>query len=173
MNSSYALIKLTAPGADTGIVENIIVADPYFAALIAEQWDHIEPLDTPHEQGLGVGIGWGYDADTGTFTDPTPHAEPVSLARHISGLAFRRRFTKAERAAVEWAAVDKPDRTDAERQLAAALRADLKDQEQAKFIDLDDADLVQGVANLEAYGLLAVGRAAQIIDATVQDVERA
>jgi hypothetical protein len=107
--------------------------------------------------------------------DPTPQAPtPVPQpARKITPLAFRRRFTKAERAGIEWAAVDKLDRPEAERQMAAALRADLKDQEQAKFIDLDDAELIEGVAGLEAYGLIATGRAAEILSAPVQDGERA
>lgn len=67
----YALIK-------NSIVENVIEADGDFVTLIADEWDHIEPLDTPHEQGLGVGIGWGYDDATGTFTDPTPPVMPVA-----------------------------------------------------------------------------------------------
>lgn len=105
--------------------------------------------------------------------DVVPEPNPAPLARHITPLAFRRRFTKAERAAVEWAAVDKSDRPEAERQMAAALRADLKDQEQAKFIDLDDPDLIEGVATLEAYGLIAEGRATEILSAPVQAGERA
>lgn len=161
----YALIK-------DGAVSNVIEADADFLSIIEPDWDHIEPLDTPHEQGLGVGIGWGYEASSNTFTDPNQTIHAPVPNRHISGLAFRRRFTKSERAAVEWAAVDKPDRPDAERQMAAALRADIKDQEQARFIDLNDPDLIGGVVSLETYGLIAVGRAAEIIDSPVQDAER-
>ena len=121
-----------------------------------------------------VGFVWHW-----TFTDwvlqveTPPEVQPPVQVRKITPLAFRRRFTKAERAAVEWAAVDKPDRPDAERQLAAALRADLKDQEQASHIDLNDAELIEGLNNLETFGLIATGRAEEILSAPVQDEERA
>ena len=56
--------------------------------------------------------------------------------------------------------------------LLAALRADLKDQDQATFIDLDDEDTRTGVLTLEVAGLIAAGRALEILDAPVQDMER-
>ncbi|WP_374005616.1 hypothetical protein [Delftia lacustris] len=91
--------------------------------------------------------------------------EPQQPAhRHITPLAFRRRFTGAERAAIEWAAVDRADATSAERQQAAQLRSTLKDQELASFIDLDDPDVAAGVQLLETVGLIADGRALQITD---------
>lgn len=84
--------------------------------------------------------------------------------RRITPLAFRRRFTSAERAAIEWAAVDRADATSGERQQAAQLRSTLKDQELASFIDLDDPDVAAGVQLLETVGLIADGRALQITD---------
>ena len=51
---------------------------------------------------------------------------------------------------------------------AAALRSDLKDQEQAKLIDLDDPDVAEGVQTLEALGLLQPGRASQITSAVIE-----
>ena len=92
--------------------------------------------------------------------------------RRITKLAFRNRFTKAEKAGIEFAALDDPTAPIAQRQQAAALRADLKDQEQAAFIDLDDQDTRTGVITLEAVGLIAAGRAVEILDAPVQDKER-
>ena len=100
--------------------------------------------------------------------DPTPAPED----RRITKLAFRNRFTKAEKAGIEFAALDDPTAPIAQRQQAAALRADLKDQEQAAFIDLDDEDTRTGVLTLEAVGLIAAGRAVEILDAPVQDRER-
>ena len=99
--------------------------------------------------------------------DPTPAPED----RRITKLAFRNRFTKAEKAGIEFAALDDPTAPIAQRQQAAALRADLKDQEQATFIDLDDEDTRTGVLTLEAAGLIAAGRAVEILDAPVQDKE--
>lgn len=164
----YAIIN-------NGTVENVIVADAEFIESISGDHDHIEPLETVQEQGLGVGIGWTWDGEFHEPDAPEPQPSPAtsSTARHITPLAFRRRFTKAERAAVEWAAVDKPDRPEAERQMAAALRADLKDQEQASHIDLDDPELIEGVAALKAYDLIGPGRATEILSAPVQDGERA
>ncbi|MFC4923850.1 MULTISPECIES: hypothetical protein [Delftia] len=91
-------------------------------------------------------------------------APPHEQHRHITPLAFRRRFTGAERAAIEWAAVDRADATSGERQQAAQLRSTLKDQELASFIDLDDPDVAAGVQLLETVGLIADGRALQITD---------
>lgn len=108
-------------------------------------------------------MGRVHNAATGQWEAALPQQAP----RKITPLAFRRRFTKVERASIEWAAVDKADQPDAQRQLAAALRADLKDQEQAQFIDLDEADVALGLQTLEAIGLLAVGRAAAITGAPV------
>lgn len=143
----------------------ILSADP-----IPGRSTDVAPPDTPLPQGF-VWRWEGYD--WAPFDPAPPAAQPAPTQnRHITQLAFRRRFTKAERSAVEWAAVDKPDRPDPERQMAAALRADLKDQEQAGFIDLDDPDLIEGVTAMEGYGLIAAGRAAEILSAPVQGGER-
>lgn len=99
-------------------------------------------------------------------------AEPVQQDRRITKLTFRNRFTKAEKAGIEFAALDDPTASIAQRQQAAALRADLKDQEQATFIDLDDENTRTGVLTLEVAGLIASGRAVEILDAPVQDKER-
>lgn len=122
-------------------------------------------------------IGKLYDADasaaatTPVFVDAP--AQPLGDSpRRISKLAFRNRFTKAEKAGIEFAALDDPTAPIAQRQQAAALRADLKDQEQATFIDLDDEDTRTGVLTLEMVGLIASGRAVEILDAPVQDKER-
>jgi AAA+ superfamily predicted ATPase len=92
--------------------------------------------------------------------------------RKITRLAFRSRFTRAEKTAIEIAALDNPAAPMAQRQQAAMLRADLADQAQATFIDLDRADTRAGVQALEAAGLLAAGRAAEILDGPVQPQER-
>ena len=94
------------------------------------------------------------------------------LLPHITGLAFRNRFTRAEKITLELAALDDPGATLAHRQQAAALRADLKDQERATYIDLDRTDTREGVQALEAAGLLGAGRALEILDAPVQPHER-
>ena len=129
-----------------GNVENTIVADVEFiqANYPNSNYRLVQPVEPP----------------------------PASEDRRITKLAFRNRFTKAEKAGIEFAALDDPTAPIEQRQQAAALRADLKDQEQATFIDLDDEDTRTGVLTLEAVGLIAAGRAVEILDAPVQDKER-
>ncbi|MBK0114715.1 MULTISPECIES: hypothetical protein [unclassified Delftia] len=105
-----------------------------------------------------LGMRW-----TGTHWEAVPR-EPEPVQRRITPLAFRRRFSAAERAAIEWAAVDRADAGQQERMQAAQLRSNLKDQELASFIDLDDPDVAAGVQLLEDVGLIADGRALQITD---------
>ena len=102
---------------------------------------------------------------------PEPEPQPVEVSRIVSVLGFRSRFTPAEKAAIEWAAVDRPDQPEAQRMQAAALRATLADQAAATFIDLDDPTTVGGVQGLEAMGLLAAGRAAEILGAPLAPEE--
>ena len=102
---------------------------------------------------------------------PTPEPEPVPELRHVAVLGFRLRFTKAERGAIEWAAVDRADQPEAQRRQAAELRATLADQAAATYIDLDDPETVDGVQGLEAMGLLAPGRALEILNAPIQPKE--
>ena len=134
---------------------------------------HMVPIPE-YTDGL---LGKMYDAEasaaasTPVFVDAP--AQPLGGSpRRITKLAFRNRFTKAEKAGIEFAALDDPTAPIAQRQQAAALRADLKDQEQAAFIDLDDEDTRTGVLTLEAVGLIAAGRAVEILDTPVQDKER-
>ncbi|MBI2769978.1 MAG: hypothetical protein HYX47_10170 [Burkholderiales bacterium] len=96
-------------------------------------------------------------------------AEP----RHITNLAFRKRFLQNEKIALEMAALDDPTKTMPQRAMAADLRATMKDQEAARYIDLDRPDTRAGVLALEAAGLLAAGRALVILDAEIQPLERA
>ena len=60
----------------------------------------------------------------------------------------------------------------AQRQLAASVRVMQRQVGEASYIDLDRADTRAGVQQLEAAGLLAAGRALEILDAVIQDIER-
>lgn len=84
----------------------------------------------------------------------------VSAPRRITALAFVQRFTDAEAIAIDMASrADTPD--------AAALRRYMQKVNLASFIDLDDQTLRQCVPSLESMGLIAEGRAAEIMDAPV------
>lgn len=79
----------------------------------------------------------------------------------ITKLAFRQRFTFAERVAIETAA-----ETD------ASVRVMLKDQEAATFIDLSRQDTIDGVNALASGGLITAQRASEILTNPIQDIER-
>lgn len=90
----------------------------------------------------------------------------------ITRLAFRNRFTQPEKVMLELAALDDPTAPMAQRQQSAAIRVYLADVAASAFVDLARTDTRAGVQALEAAGLLAPGRALQILDAPVQAHER-
>jgi len=118
---------------------------------------------------VDASVGMGFvDAGGGVFGPPPA----PTLPRHITQLAFRQRFLPAERVALELAALDDPTATMPARQQAAMLRTYLADVAAARYVDLDRDDARDGVQQLGALGLLAAGRAAQILDAPVLPHER-
>lgn len=104
---------------------------------------------------------------------PMPAAPAVPVSRKITKLAFRNRFTTAEKTALELAAIHNTSLAINHQSnlLAASLRASFADQRDATHIDLDRADTRAGVQSLEQYGLIAAGRAAQILDIEPQPHE--
>ena len=122
------------------------------------------PSDT-----AGIGDGW----DGERFTPAPPPETPTDPAdTRITRLAFRNRFTQAEKVTLELAALDDPSATMAQRQQAAALRAHLKDLDSASFVDLTRHETVDAVQSLEAGGLFAAGRAEAILTDPIQPHER-
>lgn len=91
---------------------------------------------------------------------------------HITKLAFRDRFTQAEKVAIEIASLDDPAAPMEQRALAAGLRAAQADQRDAELIDLKNSATQGGVQQLEAFGLIAAGRAAVILDTLPTAEER-
>ena len=90
-----------------------------------------------------------------------PQAEPAQ--KQLTVLQFRQRFTIAEKAAIELAAIDNPAAVLEQRQQAAMLRAVLADQAAAAFIDLAAASTIEGVQLLVQAGLLTEPRGAEIL----------
>ena len=90
----------------------------------------------------------------------------------VTRLAFRNRFTQAEKVMLELAALDDPTAPITQRQQAAALRVYLADVAASSFVDLADPDTRAGVQALEAGGLLAAGRAMVILSAPVTPSEK-
>ena len=150
---------------DNGIVTNIIEAGAEFAATLTGHDAVLESAD--------AGIGWLWDGQQLSAPQPEPPTDlpPAPETRQITRLAFRNRFSQAEKTMLEIAALDDPSAVMEQRQRAAALRAYMKDVDSATFIDLDRADTRAGVQSLELLGLLAAGRAAEILDAPAQPEE--
>jgi hypothetical protein len=100
----------------------------------------------------------GFVKDGRKWVAPTPvEPEPVAAPAPVpvlTKLAFLRRFTRAERIALREAAKTDPMVTD------FMLLLDL-----ATDVELTDADLIEGVTDLEAKGLLNAGRKDAILTA--------
>ena len=126
------------------------------------------PDTTGNEVAQWTGVDWVVLPER---PPPPVTPEPVQDWR-ITRLAFRSRFTLAEKAALEFAALDNPAGSQAERMQAATLRAYLADVFAATFIDLARPDTRAGVMQLEALGLLAEGRALEILDGEIAPEER-
>lgn len=90
----------------------------------------------------------------------------------VTRLAFRNRFTGPEKVAIEFACLDDATAPMPQRLQSAALRANQADLAAATFVDLARPDTRAGVQMLEAAGLLAEGRALEILDAPIQTDER-
>jgi hypothetical protein len=90
----------------------------------------------------------------------------------ITKLAFDNRFTDAELVTIEMYGLDNPAASMAQRQMAATMRVNQRKIDRAAFIDLARLDTREGVQMLEAAGILAVGRALQILDAPVLAEEK-
>lgn len=87
----------------------------------------------------------------------------VLAPTRLTRLQFRNRFTAQEKAQLELAAMDDPSAEPAQRLQSASLRAYLADLAAAEFVDLAEQSTVAGVNALEAAGLLAEGRAAEVL----------
>lgn len=104
--------------------------------------------------------------------DHVEYVEPAELpppeyagSWWISKIAFRNRFTQAERVGLELAALHNTSLAinHPSNLLAAALRSSMADQRDALYIDLKRQTVLAGVQALEDAGLLAAGRTAQIV----------
>ena len=90
----------------------------------------------------------------------------------MSKYAFRDRFTESEKIAIELAGIDNPAATAAERQRSAAVRVCMADMNAVGKIDRLLPKTRAGVQMMEAVGLIAAGRAAEILDTPILPPER-
>lgn len=107
-----------------------------------------------------------YSADAPDHTDVYPFAtynhilqKPAPVApveRMISGVAYLRRFTQPERITIRAAAAQSAVLDDYLRLLDTTIA-------QGGEVNLDDVDTIAAVGMLEQVGLIAAGRAAEIL----------
>lgn len=112
------------------------------------------PIDgvTPQPQA-----GWLYDGTN--FSEPPAPPAP-DYGTKITRLAMRNRFTFDEKVAIETAAETTP-----------SVRVFLADLASSSFVDLTRADTIGGVNQMETAGLIAAGRAAEILTSPVTEDE--
>lgn len=118
------------------------------------------PHNLPYADLRPFGSGWIIaveDIDAARGADmlasvPMTEVASFEAASSITKLAFRNRFTIAEKTALYEAA-----KTEVEVQIY------LDDIQAATYIDLSRPDTIAGVQQLEALGVLAEGRAAEIL----------
>lgn len=110
-------------------------------------------------------VGHTFDPETRMFTAPPP-------PRHITRLAFLSRFTMEENVGIELASIHDPASSQNIQIRAATLRKMLQLVNAANWIDLDRPDTRALVMQIEQMGLLAEGRALEILDGIILDVER-
>jgi len=128
---------------NNGIVDNIIVAELDFA----EQLGFEQVIDVTD---IFCSIGWLYDGSN--FTEPKqPEVEPFKTSI-LTPYEFLKRFTSEERKAIKAATLTNPDVDDLWTMFTVAQNIDLKNE-----------DTINGVNALESLGILAKGRAAEIL----------
>ena len=89
----------------------------------------------------------------------------------ITVLAFRQRFTIAEKTNMEIASIDNPIADMSVRLASASLRVYMADVAAATYVDLQDVKTREGVTTLEVMGVIGVGRASEVLDAPIQQEE--
>jgi hypothetical protein len=137
---------------DILLIHNGIVAQARDANDLAQAMEFFPDFLCMQNPG---GIVAGATYVNGVFTNPPPAPVPP---RVISKLAFRRRFTLAERVALDGA----PDNVALPDAVRGPLRTMATDLSLAEEIYLDDEGVIAGLALLEQVGLLTTGRALEI-----------
>jgi len=106
---------------------------------------------------MGVTTGWLYQG--GEFLPP-PDTSPT-FGRIITKYAYRNRFTAAEKRAIKKASLGLNLLLTEEQWLSVAVAQD--DIMATAYVHLDRPETVAGTQALEALGLIATGRATEIL----------
>lgn len=104
-----------------------------------------------------VELGWLYV--DGDFSEPVIYPQPQNMK--MTKLGFKHRFTQPERIAIRQAASSNPVVFDFQ---------DLLDS--ATYIDISRQDTIDAINQLEQFGLIGEGRAAEILSPPVLEIEQ-
>ena len=102
---------------------------------------------------------------------PAQSGGPEAKNNRLSPLAFLRRFSDEERTRFDLSSIDDPNADEAQRKRAAMLRMFERDYSLASYVALDDPRTVAGVRGLEALGIIAKGRAKEVLEGEVKPEE--
>ncbi len=89
---------------------------------------------------------------------------PENKSVRITKLAFSNRLTEAEEIAIDLASIGATVE-------AAAVRRFIKKIDLAEHVDLSRQDTIDGLNQLESFGLIGSGRASEILSAPLQEHE--
>jgi hypothetical protein len=130
----------------------------------------VAPTSNPEGQDYLDWLAWCALGNVPTLGEEP--AEPVNQVQPISHFAFLNRFTSEELIAIEMASVFNPNASTEAQLLGAHLRVHQRKFDTSQFIDLNHAETIDGINALETAGLLATGRANEILTTPVEDYER-
>lgn len=133
----------------------------YFGGLAPVEYREL----TQSEIEQGVDIDWTFDQ--GLYYPP-PDTSPI-FGRVITKLAYRNRFTAAEKRAIKKASLGLNLLLTEDQWLSVAVAQD--DIMSAGYVHLDRPETVAGTQALEALGLIGVGRATEILSPPVWSLE--
>lgn len=133
------------------------------AGRVATVTEQVDPPTVPGQwvDCTGHRVGPGFAWDGAQFSDPPAPSFPT-----MTVLAFRQRLTIPERVAIEQASIGTSE-------AASTVRVWLGDLAATREVTLTHPATIAGVQHMEAAGLIAVGRAAEILNAPITAAEAA
>jgi hypothetical protein len=146
------------------IVDNVVAVEPSTLQSTKDHYLATVPGVVFYEGDNPASSGDIYDPATQTFTaPPQPEPETPPAKRILTKLEFRRKLTDAERPYIDEfnATFESNGLLTVEQK--RAIRSGLEDYKVAQEVNLDDPQTQAMVQLYEALGLIAAGRATEIL----------
>lgn len=87
----------------------------------------------------------------------------LPLSKLISAVEFKARFTAAEKAAIEWASVDKSDQSTDLRMGSAAIRSFMKSLEEGLPVNLEDSATIYVIGQMVVHLAFTENRSKELL----------